>query len=234
MDALKKMRTISLFPLKKCGLVDRSHWAEGPWDKEPEDRVQWSDAVTTYPCIAIRTDLGCWSGYVGVASDHPVYGEMISSLPAHGGITFHGLTNDIQHIEPEPESGLAIDVNDPKGVMDILRLKEDLWFFGFDTLHGNDLVPATARLYRSFIRPDGRLPHEYRDFGYIQVVCSRLAQKLDAIEAHVKDHPEFKQLLAFDTELQMDPDRTDPLNGNHIPDDYWLRRAVQGRNFQDA
>ena len=52
--------------------VDKSTWARGPWDDEP-DRVDFRHAGL--PCLAVRhQDWGHWCGYVAVPKGHPAYG----------------------------------------------------------------------------------------------------------------------------------------------------------------
>jgi hypothetical protein len=68
---------------------NRTGWGHGPWDTEP-DKVQWPDAVTGLPCLAVRSDLGNWCGYVGVSPDHPDHGKGYDDVDVeiHGGLTF--------------------------------------------------------------------------------------------------------------------------------------------------
>lgn len=95
-------------------VVDKSDWARGEWDGEPDKR-QWRDEATGLPCLIVRGPAGALCGYVGVPDGHPFhgkdYGECVkgsdcnqrteektwcdhspeSVLEAHGGITFaHG------------------------------------------------------------------------------------------------------------------------------------------------
>lgn len=49
--------------------IDRSGWPAGPWDTEPEDRIEWRAGA--YRCWIERADRhGFWSGYVLVPDRH--------------------------------------------------------------------------------------------------------------------------------------------------------------------
>lgn len=102
--------------------IDKSNWARGDWDNEP-DFLEWTDDSTSYPCMAIRTELtGSWCGYVGVSKDHPLFEKDyhdITDLEVHGGITYG---------------------NPLKG-------KEGYWFFGFDCAHFGDFCPIHPNLF---------------------------------------------------------------------------------------
>lgn len=54
------------------GVVDKSGWARGVWDSEP-DKIQWQDAETGLPCLIVRGPVGALCGYVGVVI--PVNGQ---------------------------------------------------------------------------------------------------------------------------------------------------------------
>jgi hypothetical protein len=54
---------------------DKAKWGEGPWIEEP-DAVRWEDEQTGYRCVIERSLMGghlC--GYVGIPSNHPLYGK---------------------------------------------------------------------------------------------------------------------------------------------------------------
>jgi hypothetical protein len=52
---------------------DKSGWAEGPWQSEP-DKMQWQDEATGLPCLLLRGPMGALCGYVGIPPEHPAYG----------------------------------------------------------------------------------------------------------------------------------------------------------------
>jgi len=69
--------------------IDKSEWARGPWDDEP-DKMQWPDATTGLPCLVVRNGSGALCGYVGVPPGHPAHGMDYGALDVqvHGGLTF--------------------------------------------------------------------------------------------------------------------------------------------------
>ena len=75
--------------METYGLVDRTGWAPGPWDGEP-DEVTWR--ALGYACRAMRhPEIGAWAGYVEIPLDHPWFGKFYDRLPdvdVHGGLTF--------------------------------------------------------------------------------------------------------------------------------------------------
>lgn len=177
-----------VFPRKWTGLIDRAMWAAGPWDREPEDRIQWGDKATGLPCLMIRAPTGAWNGYVGIGPEHPGYGLEIDGLPAHRGIVYHSFTNDVHYIEPEPWGDLPIDENHPETLIDIIRLRPMLWFFGFDAAHGRDIVPGLDAMMarhasQAFINDQALSAYDrgsaYRDTAYIKKCCADLAAALD-------------------------------------------------------
>lgn len=167
--------------------VDRSRWGPGPWDSEPMDKVQWTDPSTGYACLAVRSRLGAWCGYVGVTRSHPWYGVDYRECTAgeqaedhdrqycehspgnltsvHGGLTYSNACNGAICHAPEP--------GEP----------DDVWWFGFDTAHHMDLVPGLRAAIRALpalefptlraYRPDGT----YRTLDYVRAETARLAMQ---------------------------------------------------------
>lgn len=73
-------------------VIDKTEWARGAWDQEP-DKIQWQDEATGLPCLIVRGPSGALCGYVGVAPDHPWHGKDYDSceVEVHWGLTFaHG------------------------------------------------------------------------------------------------------------------------------------------------
>jgi hypothetical protein len=151
--------------------LDRSKWPKGPWDGEP-DKVQFVDADTGLPCLAVRTqNLGQWCGYVGVPPGHPLHGktlddERAGELLVHGGVTFAAGCDDAKG------EGFGIchvpDPGEPDGV----------WWFGFDCAHGWDVVPAM--LAHGLVLGDDC---EYRTLEYVKGECRALAAQLFVLGA---------------------------------------------------
>jgi hypothetical protein len=73
-------------------VLDKSDWARGAWDDEP-DKIQWQDEASGLPCLIVRGPSGALCGYVGVSPGHPWHGSDYDScdVAVHGGLTFaHG------------------------------------------------------------------------------------------------------------------------------------------------
>lgn len=167
---------------KEWTTLDRTRWGPGEWDAEP-DKVQWFDERVGLPMLAVRhPELGHWCGYVGVAPGHPLHGakyqDVDENFDVHGGITFSGKcqpgggeNHGICHV-PEP--------GEP----------DDVWWFGFDCCHFNDLSPgleATMREVeartRSSLGFKLGVPHPgftkwYKPLVYVKVECYRLGRQL--------------------------------------------------------
>lgn len=86
---------------KQWYTLDKIKWGVGPWAMEP-DKMQWEDAATGLPCIILRQrDMGALCGYVGVYSDHPLFGKEYTyaysepyHIDVHGGLTFSGFCRE--------------------------------------------------------------------------------------------------------------------------------------------
>lgn len=125
-------------------------WGPGLWDSEPDLLVWTYDAR---PCVALRAPLGNWNGYVGVGGGHPLYEDRGADLEAHGGITWANTW--INHVEPD---------------------WQDIWWFGFDCAHWDDLVPGMA----TYTGHEG----EYRTLAYVAWVCEDLVAQLNKLTVH--------------------------------------------------
>lgn len=141
-------------------LHDRTGWAAGPWDKEP-DKVVWKDKLTGMPCMIVRNGLGALCGYVGVAEGHPYFGKHYDAVDVdvHGGLTYaHKCAGTICHV---PAAG------EP----------DHVWWFGFDCAHAWDLCPGMEARSRALGFPPKR-DDVYRDIPYVKRQCRKLAQQL--------------------------------------------------------
>ena len=140
--------------------VDRSNWAPGPWDSEPEDRVEWRHRG--FPCLAVRNSLGAWCGYVAVPPGHPWHGKGYDAIDAdcHGGLTFSDGCHPDSAICHVPAPG------EP----------EDVWWLGFDCAHAGDHIPKLESLVtRAQI---ARLVGDtYCPLGYVRAGVERLADQ---------------------------------------------------------
>ena len=131
----------------------RYQYGPGPWDDEP-DRLEFE--AHGLPCLMRRQDLGAWCGYAAVSPGHPLHGKHWDEvdLYAHGGITYAAgcsADGEICHV-PKP--------GEP----------DDVWWFGFDCAHCDDLVP--------WMVGQGMGIGEYRDVDYVKNQCIELAAQL--------------------------------------------------------
>lgn len=144
--------------------IDRTDWDAGPWDDEP-DHVEWRH--NGVPCMAVRNRMGCWCGYAGVDPKHPYYGlgysDVESILDAHGGITYaNGCSAGICHVPTDGET-------------------DQIWWFGFDTAHYNDFMPASTAYPKripGWPKSNAMTDGTYRDMQYIYEETNQLADQL--------------------------------------------------------
>jgi hypothetical protein len=158
---------ISDSEMKTWTWVDKSSWARGPWDAEP-DKCQWTDPATGLICIAVRSHLlGNWCGYVGLPDSHHFHGKGYDDLDVevHGGLTFAG------KCDGDPEHGIC-HVPEP-------GQQDHLYWFGFDCGHCFDVVPAMDARYRDLMENDLYGPRAtYRDLAYVKAETESLARQL--------------------------------------------------------
>lgn len=129
-------------------VVDRSGWPAGEWDNEP-DKVQWNHAG--FACLAVRNRMGAWCGYVGVPNGHPDYEKHYDNVDVHvhGGLTYSNKCQPEGPICHIPEPGFP----------------DDVWWLGFDLLHGGDDSPGMMKI-RTDLDPERKIEKKFEDeFG---------------------------------------------------------------------
>lgn len=129
---------------------EKADLGPGPWQHEP-DKIQFVDESTGLDCLIVRNHMGGLCGYVGVPEGHPMFGRAYSEClqgcddeegscyqhspeylyQVHGGLTFSG---KCQEGPPETEASRICHVPEP-------GLPANVWWFGFDCGHYNDLHP---------------------------------------------------------------------------------------------
>lgn len=148
---------------KQWSFVDKSKWASGEWNDEP-DKLQWADEATGLPCLIHRGPSGALCGYVGVTESHPWFQMDYDGIDVnvHGGPTFSDMC------QGEKENGGGICHVPGEGEPD------HVWWFGFDCAHSGDLCPAydSRDHWNDFSR--------YRDLDYVKRECGQLAAQLHA------------------------------------------------------
>jgi hypothetical protein len=123
-----------------------------------------------------RGPSGALCGYVGVPPTHPYHGMGYDDIDidVHGGLTYHGpCRGEICHV---PEEGR----------------EHDIWWFGFDCAHFNDVTPKMdadlrelkgrlpSSTPRAFLEDDpaGLFARTYKDWAYVTGECRDLAWQL--------------------------------------------------------
>lgn len=140
--------------------LDRTGWAPGPWDGEP-DHVEWRDPATGLPCLTHRNRFGTWCGYVGVPPGHPWHGkdyddEALYDVDVHGGLTYADLCDP----DAPPQEGIC-HVPEPGE-------PEDVWWLGFDCGHFMDQAPGLEAREREMTDPmPPMLGLTYRTLGFV-------------------------------------------------------------------
>ena len=163
---------------KRYTTIDRTAlgWPSGEWDGEP-DKVQWPDAATGLPCLAVRHPRrGNWCGYVGLPPEHPLYGKDYSdeavSFDVHGGMTF------ADQCRPGGDESHGVCHVPGPGEPD------HVWWFGFDCAHSCDCSPDDVKLANERGYPFTLHGDEiYRSLSYVHVECTRLAEQVAAAGA---------------------------------------------------
>lgn len=147
-------------------------WGSGPWNNEP-DRVEWHDESTSLACLAHRSHLGAWCGYVAVPPGHLWHGVNYEDIPAivHGGLTYADFCDESES-EGDRICHVPLD-NEPA----------DVWWLGFDCAHVADLVPLLAA-QKANLGPLG--PGIYRDLGYVRDQCRLLAAQIQQANEHAR------------------------------------------------
>jgi hypothetical protein len=149
--------------------VDKSGWAPGPWQSEP-DKMQWTDEATGLPCLIVRGPFGALCGYVGVAEGHVAFAQHYErvGVDVHGGLTFADFCADTddesRHICHTPAEGEPTHV----------------WWLGFDCAHCDDLCPSDRgrQVSGEFFRH-----RRYRDLAYVKSEIATLAAQLSKLTA---------------------------------------------------
>jgi len=150
--------------------VDKSTWGAGPWQTEP-DKMQFSDPINGLPCLIVRNGMGALCGYVGVPTSHPLFGKnygKAENISVHGGLTFAD----------------ACDPGSPEdhGICHIPGPGESnqVWWFGFDCAHHNDLIPAYPAMTPEFKKM--MATNTYRNVAYVKAQIASLAQQLSEVK----------------------------------------------------
>lgn len=148
--------------------VDRTGWAAGPWDSEP-DRMEFR-TTSGLPGLIVRSwTSGSLCGYVAVPPGHPAYEQPYGDVEVdvHGGLTYGAHCMVDGPICHTPQAG------EP----------DDVYWLGFDTAHADDRSPGMEARYRKMgIRPGLFGDVSYRDLAYVRAEVESLAGQLAVIK----------------------------------------------------
>lgn len=149
---------------KEYFTTDKSTWPVGPWTSEP-DKVQFTDKMTSFPCLIVRNGGGSLCGYVGVPLGHPLYGVDYNDLDmgVHGGLTFAGKCQEDQE---DDGHGVCHKVDPDES--------DNVWWLGFDCAHYMDISPLMLR--ENLYSGEG----SYKDIEYVKSQISGLAFQIAA------------------------------------------------------
>jgi hypothetical protein len=142
-------------------VVNRNGWPAGPWDAEPENRVEWRHEGV--PCLLVRHPrYGHWCGYAAVEPGHPWHGKDYDDVPVdvHGGLTYADKCGAIPAVCHVPQPG------EP----------DDVWWLGFDCAHARDMSPGMWGPGMWWRVSD----EVYRDQRYVQQQTDALAEQVIA------------------------------------------------------
>jgi hypothetical protein len=156
---------------KEYRTIDRKekNWPSGPWDGEP-DKIQFTDEATGLPCLIVRVPYsGHLCGYVGVPSTHKYYGKNYeeTNVSVHWGLTF------ADKCQPSVDESKGI-CHTPSG-----SESDDVWWFGFDCAHCDDLTPQYMFYAQTYGLPFTRsATGTYKTVEFVMTECKSLAAQL--------------------------------------------------------
>jgi hypothetical protein len=106
--------------------------------------------------------MGALCGYVGVPKGHPAHGAdyMDVDVSVHGGLTYGDECNDVVCHVPEPGR------------------PDDVYWFGFDCGHFDDIIPA---METHVPRLSAMTHGTYKTIAYVRAEITHLAEQLAAL-----------------------------------------------------
>lgn len=155
--------------LSKETYMDKSEWARGEWDDEP-DRIEWRhEKEPHFPCLIVRNVLGSLCGYVGVNESHAYYEkdcDEVVAIDVHGGITFSDRCRKGSNIGPTP----------------LENESDKVWWLGFHCAHWDDVQPYFGKIMRADF-PEVT----YKNIDYVIAEINSLAEQLAPIKEDKND-----------------------------------------------
>lgn len=181
-----------MFPFPPHLYFDKTRWPEGPWQTEP-DAVAWVDGKSKLNCAMSRHELtGTWRGYVAVDPLHPLHGRSYRhriAIPESIRERAIEMWRDFSPVDMmlnaewiknnQAEIGLLMPAHG--SITYAGEDTEGFWWFGFDCMHGLDIMPAVFEFIPAFWSRQ-----TYRDHDYVHGIVTRLASAIIELGQLVK------------------------------------------------
>lgn len=151
------------------GLVPRETLIDGEWQDEPDLEI-WDPGFPGIICMVKRaTHTGHLCGYVGIDKnkDRTPITSKRHLLQAHGGVTFKGGFNEINH----PIFNCLLDSDDP--------WMESYYLFGFDGAHSGDFCYLARDL--DVLTQSRSISITYKNWDFFRNECNQLALQIHNI-----------------------------------------------------
>lgn len=144
--------------------------AKGDWHIDT-DRIAWTDPSTDYPCVIRIERSGQLVGYVGIPSDHWLWGYQQDAIPLDiiADVAELGYAAPSDQYGPAVRSARRVTGNACAG---------QLWWFGTARDRIGDFVPNNAKHARDGLRLG--VKQTYLDVQSLHAVCTALAAALKA------------------------------------------------------
>lgn len=162
-------------PAMGSAMSDIMPWkTELPWKTEPSKEEFDHNGL---PCLIIRHDTFLTlNGYVGVRSDHPMYGLDYTD-------TIWVDSDKFPNLVPNEDGSIrGGDLLCPHGGVTFTGTmfeNHDLWWFGFDCSHAYDFKPGVIDTPMESLNMTGS---HYRDIEYVRNECRMMAERLSSLD----------------------------------------------------
>jgi hypothetical protein len=144
--------------------------AKGDWHVDP-DRIAWTDPTTDYPCVIRLERSGQLAGYVGIPSDHWLWGYQQDAIPPD----VVADVAELGYAAPSDQHGPAL--RSARRVAGKACVGQ-LWWFGTACNRICDVIPNDAKHGRDGLRLG--VKQTYLDVHSLHAVCTALAAALKA------------------------------------------------------
>jgi thiol-disulfide isomerase/thioredoxin len=179
-----------------------NEFPDGEWKNE-YDKKQWLDKRTGLPCLVVRSPVGALCGYVGVTKSHPFFEKNyddVPNLPVHWGLTFSdkccGIPDNLEEVSDYLRP--KVEEHGPYAFMVCHKVEdgedENVWWFGFDCAHCDDVMPSMVAMMQKSGREFGITRYgTYKNVRFVESSVQTLALSLKKWEIALKH--QSKRLL---------------------------------------